>query len=345
MQIEDIHGAVPGLIRTKRGVRITGATQYVRFAYCVPLKRNLDIYEAQNAYFEQSKPRISLRFQCPDDDCRLALKPKITAVNYDKIISDEDVGKKAPHFRWNPFVEHIEDCGLVARYVARMADPTPVGRKKRDTFDEEEIPVVETFELRDEIDATDASEFDVPRQRERDVIPYAPSTHSVERGTPSSTLLLQPVVVSYHRLCATRLAGDTLLTISEQSKSYLAWFKRIQDYRWPTPLIFHGGARLKRGKIGAWFVEYMDSIIVDGVQDNPTLVIRDAELQAFSRRGVLKAILAAIASASGAYARCYFFGKFYLKDGRIRADFGGDLGRVYVVPRRLGQSTTLANSL
>ncbi len=327
-----------GLVPGEKGVRIVGAAQYVRFAYCVQEKIVLDIYVAQNAFFEQEPPRKRFMFQCPDDLCRAALKPKITGVNYYVIATEGSAGKQAPHFRWNPLDEHLESCALVQRYVERMADPAPASLKPRVPIsaDEDEIPVVEEFQLRDLEPQPNAADSELPSRVSQDErLPKPRITHRIERDAPSSTVLLQQVVESYHRLAAERLAGDTALVIGGEERSYLEWFERVEDYRWPVRRIFHGGARIAKGTKGAWFLTFMDDISIGQITDKPTIVVRTAALERFSRRGILKATLSAVETTAGAYAHCYFFGAFVVQNGRIRADFGDDLARVCVLPKKL----------
>lgn len=79
-------------------------------AYCVELDEVVDIYEAQNAYFDlPEKNRKRFTFCCADDECRRVKNPLVSGVNYDKL-AEETNKYRQPHFRRPTANEHLPTC-------------------------------------------------------------------------------------------------------------------------------------------------------------------------------------------------------------------------------------------
>lgn len=76
-------------------------------AYCVEMKKVVDIYSAQNYFFENEFDG-RLLFYCSFRKCTSA-EVKVTGINYDKSVEKAHKFKE-PHFRRNSSESHHKDC-------------------------------------------------------------------------------------------------------------------------------------------------------------------------------------------------------------------------------------------
>src|SRR5262245_45152132 len=88
---------------------------HIARAYCVEAGKVVDIYQARALFFAQDEPRCRFRFLCSDVACREVNATRVTGVNYDKLVEDEqDRVVLKPHFRMNPETPHDSGCEWVA---------------------------------------------------------------------------------------------------------------------------------------------------------------------------------------------------------------------------------------
>lgn len=79
-------------------------------AYCIELGEVVDIYDAQNAYFDLPEGRRKrFTFRCSDEECRRIKNPLVSGVNYDKL-AEETEKYRQQHFRAPPANEHLSTC-------------------------------------------------------------------------------------------------------------------------------------------------------------------------------------------------------------------------------------------
>lgn len=79
-------------------------------AWCVELGEVVDIYDAQNAYFDlPEKNRKRFTFRCSDEQCRRTKNPLVSGVNYHKLAEETDKFLQ-PHFRRPAANEHLTSC-------------------------------------------------------------------------------------------------------------------------------------------------------------------------------------------------------------------------------------------
>lgn len=79
-------------------------------AYCVDLRRVVEIYEAQEEYFAQpTSNRHRFEFRCSDTACRAENNPLVVGVNYDKNAEESDKYQQ-PHFKSHTKHPHIDAC-------------------------------------------------------------------------------------------------------------------------------------------------------------------------------------------------------------------------------------------
>lgn len=79
-------------------------------AYCVQLRRNVNIYEANQAYFQQPEDeRQKFDFRCSDKNCREQKNPLVTGANYTRLAEEGDKFQQM-HFRGHAKHPHIPNC-------------------------------------------------------------------------------------------------------------------------------------------------------------------------------------------------------------------------------------------
>lgn len=79
-------------------------------AWCVELGEVVDIYDAQNAYFDlPEKNRKRFTFGCSDEQCRRTKNPLVSGVNYHNLAEETDKFLQ-PHFRRPAANEHLTSC-------------------------------------------------------------------------------------------------------------------------------------------------------------------------------------------------------------------------------------------
>lgn len=79
-------------------------------AYCEEMGEVMDIYDAQNAYFDlPDSRRKRFTFRCSDEECRRQKNPLVSGVNYHRL-SEETDKYRQPHFRAPTANEHLDSC-------------------------------------------------------------------------------------------------------------------------------------------------------------------------------------------------------------------------------------------
>lgn len=79
-------------------------------AYCVEMDEVMDIYDAQNAYFDLPEDRRKrFTFRCSDLECRRQKNPLVSGVNYHRLAEETDKYRQ-PHFRAPVANEHLDSC-------------------------------------------------------------------------------------------------------------------------------------------------------------------------------------------------------------------------------------------
>lgn len=242
--------------------------QHIEEAYCVELGRNVTILEANDHYFSLPETqRKRLHFECPDEECREALHPKITGVNYDK-----EIFIRPMHFRMNSDDKHSETCllGLHEKVLREM-----LRNKRRYRRDSErnlflDLPTSDkfpdVFQPRREVEEARTRHNDMPGRRHQVT---ARNRRSIEERicrTTYKTRSLQAVVTAFEQLKRDQ-RDIPALTIEGRTMKYGTAFKHIRYIEeWHTwPHIYYGSARIFRYRDGfrAFFNERVHRFLPD----------------------------------------------------------------------------------
>lgn len=160
-------------------------------AYCEDLRRTVEIYEAQEEFFDQpAGHRHRFRFRCSDAACRATNNPLVVGVNYDKNAEDTDKYQQ-PHFKSHTKHPHIDTC-VWMRGNAGGREEEPRG-DERDVFhpDPKATNVVDVFEPRhsDTLPATTAANARSPAVDSGDVVQDGAGEASDRTGITSTSRL------------------------------------------------------------------------------------------------------------------------------------------------------------
>lgn len=94
-------------------------------AFCEEIGKVLDIYGAREVYFQQPvAERHRLTFRCSDAECRVSLNPKVSGVNYDKVVEESETYVQ-PHFKSIAQHPHQGDCMWMAQEVRLRSERLP----------------------------------------------------------------------------------------------------------------------------------------------------------------------------------------------------------------------------
>jgi hypothetical protein len=96
-------------------------------AFCEEIGEVLDIYGAREVFFQQATTeRHRLNFRCSDAKCRAALNPKVSGVNYDKVVEENETYVQ-PHFKSIAQHKHLNDCVWMMHEARKCDEQSPQG--------------------------------------------------------------------------------------------------------------------------------------------------------------------------------------------------------------------------
>ncbi len=280
-------------------------------AYCVELKKIVDIFQAQNAFFDQAPPRKRLSFLCSDLVCR-KIGVKATGVVYDRLVEDDEK-YVAPYFRENPHTPHLPDCEWV-----ELEEAIQTLQDEMDTNPESEEAIrVRNLKATDWVDV-----YDPKFGGDEDISDVADTRSRVKSGSKSErirtikqalrtsltkTSFLQKVVSAYEQMDIATRKATALKIITVGELLFSQAFKRVQ---WATPQmmprIFFGGATVKRYS-NNFAITFFDKVSWEGHEKRVSVYLTGGQLATYRHRVYLIALLES-AAEKNRYATCYFFG-------------------------------------
>jgi hypothetical protein len=214
----------------------------------VQLGKALSITDARREFFSLEAPRMRFEFLCATEACReLAVKAKITAVNYDKQPNDT---YRAAHFRENEKYAHAPDCEWM-----RDEDAEEVDGKLPGETDAEAFVRRAKRKLHDYVDVfAPSAEPASGGGREGSAAggdsqagerPAGGAKQSRKHNSSSLERL-----VEYYRQARKELAEDEFkalkLRVADEGEMPLAWYFKSVAYAklGPSNRVIHGGAML-----------------------------------------------------------------------------------------------------
>lgn len=296
---------------------------HIERAYCVELGRVVNIYEARDYFFRQAPPRRRFQFLCSDANCRVAKGTKVTGVNYDKLIEENDQYVK-PHFREN--TEHLPDCEWVELEAAltelkKETDDDPgkesyarrARRKRPKTSD-----VVDIFVPSSEVCAPDICPGSVgifSGDKSAEIKYILRKKDRIEaikkhvRENLNQTSFLENVVDSFLTLEMEEKRSTGLKIGRSRWRSYRECFRPIKFYGRgrDEEFIYYGGVRAKR--FGPNFsLKFFDKVEFNGMERWVSLYIKKEKLARYRHRSYLTEFLEKLVSKQARYATCFFYG-------------------------------------
>ncbi|MDX1252290.1 MAG: hypothetical protein IDH49_08615 [Gammaproteobacteria bacterium] len=284
-------------------------------AYCIELKKVVDIIQAQEAFFTQMPPRSRLNFLCSDPDC-WQVKVKVTGVAYDRLVEDTEK-YVAPHFRENPRTPHLPNCEWVELEEAIQAlqkeiDAEPESEESIrirnlkatdwvDVFDPKFDADEDVNTVRDSIAVTNVRVKTASKGERIRMIKQA------LRKSLTKSSFLQKVVSAYEQMDVVMRKTSVLEIVGVGKLRFSQAFKRVS---WAAPQImpriFFGNATVR--KYGNNFaITFFDKATWDGHEKRVSIYLTGERLSTYRHRVHLIELLES-AEEKAHYAACYFFG-------------------------------------
>ena len=285
-------------------------------AYCKEMASVVDIYAAQQYYFDRPEPRKRLIFLCSDDRCREVFKPTVTGVLYDRPITDLDATNRM-QFKWGPNAEHAPDCPWVERRAAAEKARTEgkgfnqESNRRLSFSDIESEDVIDIFTIGE---PTDYMSSQADREFESSTRLISSPIERIARYSDhfrerfSSTSRLEQVVNCHKKMTLDEREQATLNIPTYGRKSYAQYFQKVGHWHpGDEARIYMGGASLREVS-GGYRLSFYDKAKAASEDYQVSLYLTNKRIEDYSRRGILKAQLKALLSGEYDYARCYFFG-------------------------------------
>lgn len=316
-------------------------------AYCSQLQRNVDIYEARDAYFEQHEPRQAFEFRCSDERCRQTNNPLVSGANYRKLVEEDSV-YRMPHFRSLQQHPHHSDCQWIIAERRRIAQPGTTTepraeRPKRTNHIDVFSPLAS--------DPIRASSLNLKSPRligEVSLVDEdAENADSSSNASRSWTITsrLERLVDDYESQSIEERKTNHLSIAGRQTSYYNGFIpvKFLREYEWQYKIVV-GNVRVKRwprDKHKGFFVTFYDLLAQHPAEWQllrPTIWLPLNRLDRYVGGRRLVSQLEA-ACAERYYAKCYFFGGITLRDSDSTGEKSaeillGSLGSLVVVPKR-----------
>lgn len=254
----------------------------------------VDIYEARDHFFRQQQPRRRFRFLCSDPACRGTNGTKVTGVNYDKLIEENDFFLR-PHYREN--TPHIATCEWVEREQASKelrdeaqdkaereeeTQSTSQSRAKKSSNIVDIYLPCSSLQGNQEVNNISPERL-IAIKNIQDRAERIRSYKRLLKDNPSFTNLLENVVSSYELLGKSERATTLLKIGNNPRRPYKYCFRHIEHY---TPgrdqhLIHYGGARVKHYPSG-YSVRFYDSVKLEDGNWRISLFIKTEQLAKYA---------------------------------------------------------------
>lgn len=236
-------------------------------AYCVELKRVVDIQEACAAFFNQDEHE-KFHFLCSDEECRHSRPAgvRVTAVNHYRLPTEQ---QKSPHYR--ELDPHVENCYWkeLERALDEEEDlPTPpdekekarrrVARKVKSLITKFIVPV-------DEKDSENGSRITTEiDQIRRDPDPHRrrKALRQYARGLGATATSLESLVSCFEELRDIDELEQTLAVEGVGRFTFRQIFRHVKLGPTSRFAVYYGGARLQDKRYGksGFVLKFLDAI-------------------------------------------------------------------------------------
>lgn len=310
------------------------------------MREIVDIYQARNYYFDRGEQR-KLNFLCFDEQCRNALKPKVSAVNYWKSIEDGDQICNRPHFRENPNYPHLDNCPEIeferVRQSIENETPSKVGGGWRTSKVSNMIDVFNPFSGDNKAAASEGEDNNAELRRIRNIPEKKTRLNAYKnyiRTAKTSSSILQEVVS-----CFLALKGyqrwRTSLRIGRDEKTYAEAFTHLSDYSFvrQNDSILYGGASISifprdGSTLKGYIIRFFDPVIINETEYRLSLYLSLYEISRFKYGKFLRKQMETVAADKSLYLQCYFWGNIVeaRKAGNLNVELA-HFNNLYLLPR------------
>jgi len=298
-------------------------------AFCTDVNRIIDIVEAHEIFFSQTKhPRKRLDFRCPDNECRQAHNAEVLGINYDKNPQEDDFVQRK-HFRLKKGTTHLPTCPW-AEISQALDELEREGGNKPYLSHLKKSEIINVFNplSNDECDTKFTMDIDAGfleriklisdrRERINELKGYL-------KNALNSTSRLHEVVHCFKFMTPEEQKALSLSIPPYGEKSYRSWFRSSMYCRENEhPLIYYGAANIMEYRTGYSFKFWNKSLQSD--QSNCE-VFTFIKRERISKLRGAKAILDVLENGIGMQIRHHYpvdifvFGKAVLTIERRRLD-------------------------
>lgn len=306
-------------------------------AYCLELKKNITIYEAQRRYFEQPDPRPRFTFGCSYPDCRSSHNPTIVGVNYDKIIEEDGEKYNKPHFKNFRKDSHNPSCLWVERDEAEKEleaeGTTNQGsnrwRKFRYLKSSDVIDIFVPFTKQEDQEAEEELVERLPGGYDLLPKPQRLAYHKERlRLAQTRTNKLEELVSCFENMSSDERDETPLLIRGVPRTTYAQAFSHVKNYSADDRKIYFGGVVFDRAWGEGFSINFMDRFVDGGKKNLLSIYISPEQIKRYRRREYLKSkILALEGKKDFDYAKCYFYGS--IVPGKLKGTCNVDIGNLH----------------
>lgn len=247
----------------------------IDLAYCIELKKTVDIYQACLEFSKQDKHE-KFHFLCSDPECRASKKEgvRVSAINHQYLPEDDDISK-SPHYRkWD---EHIAACewSILETILAE-----PISKEVEEStyykLSKKGSRLISRFIIPENNAESDEQEERLKAiRKERNPEEKKKQLREYVRGAGSTATSMEALVSCYEELKSLHALDEPLTIVGYGATTFQAFFKQLKFAPENEMVILQGGAHLyKRYKAG-FSLNFIDSYNRSPV----SLYISDSEIR------------------------------------------------------------------
>lgn len=231
----------------------------IDLAYCIELKKTVDIYQACLEFSKQTEHE-KFYFLCSDPECRTSKKDgvRVSAINHQYLPEDDDISK-SPHYRkWDA---HIADCEW-SILEAILTEPVSTDLEKTTHYklSKKGSRLISRFIIpENNAHANEQEEKLKSIRKERNPEEKKKRLREYIKGVGSTATSMEALVSCYEELKTLNAMDEPLTIVGHGTTTFRAFFKQLKFAPENKFLLLHGGARLhKRYGIG-FSLNFIDS--------------------------------------------------------------------------------------
>ncbi len=230
----------------------------IDLAYCIELKKTVDIYQACLEFSKQVEHE-KFHFLCSDPECRTSKKDgvRVSAINHQYLPEDDDISK-SPHYRkWD---EHIADCEW-SIIEAILTEPVSADQEKTTHYklSKKGSRLISRFIIPDNNTHADEQEEELTAIRgEKNPEEKKKRLRQYIKEAGSTATSMEALVSCYEELKTLDAINEPLTIVGYGTTTFREFFKQLKFASENKFLLLFGGARPKPYGIG-FSLNFIDS--------------------------------------------------------------------------------------